>query len=419
MSRARVFYGWWIVLACGVIALFTWGLGFYGIGVYFEALQRLHGWRASVISAAVSLYYLAGAAGMIVVGGVIDRHGPRPVLTYGALAMAAGVVLLGRIDAPWQLFAVCLLLSTGWSSLASTAITSTLVPWFRRRQGLATTLALTGASAGGIVIVPLLVHLTQRLGFASATMVAAAALLLVVLPLVALVIRRRPADLGLHPDGEAPDAGRPHDVEVPAERRWSRGETLRAARFWTLAVPFALALLAQVGFIIHQIAFLAPSLGATRAAWVVSETTVAALLGRAGAAVLADRMERRTLSAAIFAVQALGLALMAAAPGAPWAVYAGSAAFGLGVGNVITLPPLVAHAEFGAASFGVVFGLVAAAMQLGVAAGPSVVGLLREAAGDYRTALWVLVAVDAVATAGVLLGRGRGRERLGNRFPIA
>jgi MFS family permease len=141
---------------------------------------------------AVTLYYALSAGCLVMVGGLIDRHGPRGVLAYGVVTMAAAVALLGVITAPWQLFAVYVVMATSWSCLSSTGLSSTLLPWFGRRQGVAMTLALTGASVGGMVLVPILVALTQRRGFAFATAAVAAALVAVGLPLVPLVIRGRP-----------------------------------------------------------------------------------------------------------------------------------------------------------------------------------------------------------------------------------
>jgi len=94
-----------VVVACGIIASLSWDLGFYGLGVYLHALNREHGWSAGLISVAVTVYYTL-SAGLVVVGGLIDRHGPRGVVTYGVVTMAGAVALLGAITAPWQLFAV-------------------------------------------------------------------------------------------------------------------------------------------------------------------------------------------------------------------------------------------------------------------------------------------------------------------------
>jgi MFS family permease len=398
-----IYRGWQVVIACGILATFSWGLGFYGLGVYLHALSRRHGWSAGLISLAVTVYYALSGVGLVWVGGLIDRHGPRAVLAYGVVTMAVAVALLGRITAPWQLFAVYLLLATAWACLSLTGISSTLLPWFGRRQGLAMTLALTGASVGGMVLVPILVALVQRHGFPVATATVGVAFLLIGLPLVLGVIRGRPTAAEVAGEMEASGAAGTAGNGTRPSREWTRHEVLREPRLWTLMVPFALSLAAQVGFLVHQISVLEPHVGESHAALTVSVTTIAALIGRIGLGLLADRVDLRALSAVNIGAQGVALAVMAAWPG-PAVLVGGSLVFGLGVGNLITLPPLLAREEFGARSFGTVFGIVAAAVQAGVAVGPGLVGLLRDALGSYPPALWCLVGLECIAA--VSLGWG-------------
>jgi MFS family permease len=399
-----LYHGWLVVVACAVIATFSWGLGFYGLGVYLHALGQLHGWSPGLISLAVTVYYALSAGCLVVVGGLVDRRGPRAVLTYGVLAMAAAVALLGVITARWHLFAVYVLMATGWSCLSSTGLSATLLPWFGRRQGLAMTLALTGASVGGMVLVPILVALHQGHGFRFATAAVSLALLAIGLALVWLVIGPRPTAAQVAAELGRDAARGPAAEDVSASREWTRRDALREPRLWTLMGPFALALAAQVGFLVHQISVLDPHLGESRAALTVSATTVAALVGRIAIGVLSDRVDLRRLSAANIGAQGLALAAMAAWP-SPGVLVGASLVFGLGVGNLITFPPLLARREFGARSFGIVFGLVGAATQAGVALGPGLMGLLHDALGGYQTALWCLVALEAAAAVSVLGGR--------------
>ncbi len=286
------------------------------------------------------------------------------------VTMAGAVALLGVITAPWQLFAVYLVMATSWACLSSTGLSSTLLPWFGRRQGVAMTLALTGASVGGMVLVPILVALTQRRGFAFAPGALAAALLAIGLPLVHVVIRDRPS-----PADVARELARDGAPAFPRERgltdrTWTRQQVLRVPRLWT---------------------------------------TVAALPGRIALGVLADRVDLRALSAVNIGAQGAALAAMAAWP-TPATLVGASLVFGLGVGNLITFPPLLAaREEFGPRSFGTVFGLLSAATQVGVALGPGLMGLLHDVLG-YRSALWWLVALEAVAAVSVLAGRAAPRD---------
>jgi MFS family permease len=161
---------------------------------------------------------------------------------------------------------------------------------------------------------------------------------------------------------------------------------------------------AQVGFIVHQISLLEPHLGESCAALTVSATAVAALLGRIALGVLSDRVDLRDLSAFNIGAQGVALVVMATWP-SPAIFVAASLVFGLGVGNLITLPPLLAREEFGQRSFGTVFGLVAAPAQVGVALGPGLMGVLHDALGSYRPVLWCRVGLESLAVAAMLWGK--------------
>src|SRR5256885_436417 len=101
---ARYFYGWDVVAATFVMAVGSFGVGFFGIAVYLAALQRIHGWSATTVSAPVTVYYVAGALLTAVIGDVYARLGPRVVVTAGSVAMAVGFAALGVVTQPWQLY---------------------------------------------------------------------------------------------------------------------------------------------------------------------------------------------------------------------------------------------------------------------------------------------------------------------------
>ena len=190
-GRANLYHGWRVVGAAFVIALFGWGLGFYGAGIYLLALETRHGWSTDAIAPAISLYYVLGATLIAFTGRLFDRFGPRRVVVAGATAMACGLVLLAHASQPWRVYGGFAVMSLGWASMSGAAINIIVAPWFEARRGLAISLALNGASAGGIVIAPALVVLIGRLGFAAAVEIAAVLMLVVLLPMVALLLRRK------------------------------------------------------------------------------------------------------------------------------------------------------------------------------------------------------------------------------------
>jgi MFS family permease len=404
--RVRYFYGWNVVGATFVMALFSFGLGFYGLSVYVAMLQRLHGWSAAAVSAPVTVYYVAGALLTASVGDLYERFGPRAMVAGGSVAMAAGVAALGVVTQPWQLYPTLLVMSVGWGAMSGAAINIILAPWWERRRGLVVSIAFNGATLGGVIIAPVLIPLIDMLGFTRA-LATAALVLLIVLPAVAAgVMRRGPEVFGLGPEG-APLAS-PLRSPRCGGRRWP-ADTLRTWRFWSVSAPFALGLAAQVGVLTHLVALVTPALGTHGAARAVSTTTAAAMLGRLLTGFVVDRLNRRHVASATLVIQIVGLALLGWAPSTV-SVYVGCALFGLGVGNLTTLPGLILAVEWPPQRFSALVGLVVGINQFTFAFGPSLVGVMRDWAGTYGPALGACTALQAVAAAMILLGPERGRS---------
>ncbi len=394
--------GWPAVLACFCVATFAWGFGFYGQSVYFAALQQLHGWPASLIASATTTYYLAGAVFLTQVHRAIAWLGPRMLLMCGTVILGLGVIGLSLTFAPWQLYICSIVMAVGWSVTTTTAIATTLAEWFDQRRGLAISLALNGASTGGFVIAPLLVQLDHRIGLVSGVLLLVPAALAVVLPVIV-------AGIGPIPTGHAARVVRGsvqanQRNDLPAFARQSQAFLNR--RFWSVSLPFALALAAQVGFIVHQVAFLLPHLGSAGTGTAIASTAIAATAGRLALAIVIDRLHQRRVSAASFASQAAGLALMLLLPDQPWALYLGSIVFGLSVGNVITLPTLIVQQEFAAQSFGMVLGLSSMVGQAVLSFGPTLLGLARDLTGGYSAALILCIGLQVVASVMILVPAG-------------
>ena len=126
--------------------MWSWGLAFYGLGVYLASLSRQHGWSISAISVAITAFYLMGAGATASVGTAMRRFGAHRVVVGGVFAMAVGVAALGSIDRLWQLYAALAAMALGWACMSGAAINILVAPWFIRQRGVAVSLALTGAN---------------------------------------------------------------------------------------------------------------------------------------------------------------------------------------------------------------------------------------------------------------------------------
>jgi MFS family permease len=387
-QKAEFRRGWRAVLACFCVAIFAWGFGFYGQSVYLAELHRLRGWPTSVIGAATTVFYLAGALLVPFVQRTLDRVGARGLLAGGVLIIGAGALWFASASAEWQLFAAGLVMAVGWAGTSTTAIATTLALWFDRRRGFAISLALNGASASGFTVAPVLVLLSQTIGLRFAVEDAVLIGWAILFPLIFWCARRDPA--------AAVTTSR-------AGTRVGQSGALRDAHFWSVALPFALAIAAQVGFIVHMVAFLLPLLGRNGTSVAVTCSSLSAMVGRLALGGVIDRLPRRGTSAVCFLSQALGLGLLLIWPGSEAAVYTGIVLFGLSVGNVITLPTVIVQAEFPAASFGTIIGLSGAIGQFALAFAPGLFGILHDATGDYATVLVICMALQG-SGALILLG---------------
>jgi predicted MFS family arabinose efflux permease len=334
---------------------------------------------------------------IVFVSEAIRIFGPRNCLLAGVFAMAAAAVLIGRATEPWQLYAADAVFAFGWAGTSLGVITNTLGLWFDKKRGMAISLALNGASFGGIIGVPLLVLAIGRFGFSGAMMSAAAVMLASMVPVILIFVGRPPS--------------RPVEMELAAPEAPSapgiRALALRDTAFLTVTIAFALVLFAQVGFVVHLIAFLDPVIGREHAAVAVAVLTAMAVVGRVLFSTVIDQLNQRLASALSFASQAVALAIIINSRN-EMLLIAACALFGFSVGNLITLPSLIVQREFDPRSFGVLISLITAINQVTYAFGPGIVGLLRDASGSYALPFYGCIALE-LAAAVLIMVRGSSR----------
>jgi len=397
---ARVFYGWWIVAACLVIAVLSWGLGIFGVGVSIYAITQTRGISVGAVSTAFTVSAILSAIATFFVGPLIDRYGPRVVMAFGAITMAAGLALIGQVQTLAHAYGAFILSGLGNACLSVTAITAAISPWFEKHQGRAMSSAMLGASVGGMSSTPILIFGVEKIGFPATMLWSAGLLLAIVLPLALFVMKKSPSELGLYPDGE-PSRARSEQAQP---RSFSRAEAIKTAAFISLVVAFSLGLGVQVGFLTHHVTLSVPLLGASGAAFIVSITAVAAFLGRVALARWADQVDLRVTSAIVLCVAAVSLETIAALP-LVWVLIGASVVYGLTTGNVTSLSPIIVRREFGAAAFGAINGAAWMVIGIACALGPVLFGWLYDWFGGYTVALHIAAALDLVAAAIVYAGR--------------
>lgn len=424
------FFGWRVVWSAFALAVFGWGIGFYGPSVYLHAVAERTGWPLTLVSNAVTVHFLVGAVVVARLPALYRRFGVQTVTRAGATLLAGGVLGWALANAPWQLFAAAFLSGAGWVTMGAAAVNAIIAPWFVRARPAALATAYNGASIGGVIFSPLWVALIEQIDFVAAAIVVGVVMILAVWTISSLVLSLTPSHLGVGPDGDAPDI-------APATPTSSDACHLAGSALWlnrsflTLATGMALGLFAQIGILAHLFSVLVPALGAQAAGLAMGMATACAIVGRTAVGWLMPvGADRRAVAAWSYAIQAAGSVLLIISMGQriPLMLLA-VVLFGAGIGNATSLPPMIAQVEFFKEDVPRVVSLIVAIGQGTYAFAPALFGVLRSLEpGAWRlsggTALMfgVAIVIQFSAIACFLAGRRTcpdQKSRLISRSTIA
>jgi MFS family permease len=407
--RGRVHYGWVVVTVTFLTLLAAAGIRSTP-GVLMIPLEREFGWTRATVSFAVSVnLFLYGLSGPFAAG-LMERLGLRRVMVTSLALVATGVGLTTLMTKSWQLALLWgVVVGLGAGTMATVLGAMVANRWFTERRGLVLGLLTASAATGQILFLPLLASMVVHLGWRSAVLLVAV-VGLVVLPLVALLMRDHPRDIGLRPFGEPADAPiRPRAAGAAAAAPLvGLAIGLRSRNFWLLAGSFFICGLSTNGLIgTHLIpASMEHGIPEVTAASMLASIGVLDILGTTVSGWLSDRWDNRYLLCWYYGLRGLSLLFL---PYAFGSAYLGLAAFAVfyGLDWVATVPPTarLAADTFGRENVGIMFGWIAAAHQLGAATAAYGGGLLRTWLGDYQVT-FVSAGLVCLIAAGLVLRIG-------------
>ncbi|MBW1775561.1 MAG: MFS transporter, partial [Deltaproteobacteria bacterium] len=372
-------------------------------------LRAEFGWSKGTVSSAVTLFLLVTAISGSLIGGIVDRYGPSPTLLLGSLCMGLGFVILSGVHELWQLYAVYVLIAIGFSATHSVPISTLISNWFIKKRGIAMSVAMTGLSLGGVIVVPVASYLLHLLGLRGALPFFGIAICVVIVPIALFLVKKSPSVMGLFPDNAPP---RHNDGQQTKARPamssqmtiWTRRQAMGTKAFWSIVLAFFLVLSGQVTFMIHVVSFLSPTLGPAAAATAVSIMTGTSFCGRLLVGSFVDRVDKRVIAIVCFLIQ--GGALFTIAQSSPVVTtYLCVIAFGLTMGNIIMLQSLFIGECFGMVSFGRISGLVMLFTSSGSAFGPMIAGILFDVTRSYKAGFTFFALTYAIACGLVLYAR--------------
>jgi MFS family permease len=402
-APGRVFRGWWVVVGVFVMLTVAAGVGFYGLSVYLRALTVEQGFSVGAVSGATAVFFLVSGLVGLPVAAVIARRDARPLIAGGAVACAGALLLLGSADHVWEVYVAHAVFGAGFAASSLVPGTTLVTRWFARRRSVALSVASTGLSFGGVVLTPAIAVLVRDHGLAAVTPWLALLFVIGIVPVTALLLQPSPEAVGLQPDGDpAPLPGAPVAVPGPLA-----GEAARTRFFVAVTAAHLLAMLAQVGGIAHLFNLTGERATVGLAAAVVQVLAFSSLAGRLLGGVVAARVSMRGLAIALMVMQAGSLVLLAVADGAVGLLTA-TVLFGVTVGNLLMLHPLLLAERFGVRDYARIYSRSQLVATFGVAAGPAVIGVLHDALDGYGAA-FTLAAAASLLAAGVLAVSGPTR----------
>jgi MFS family permease len=385
-ARPAIFYGWVIVATTFLIALVTVG-GRSAFGVFVVPMSEEFGWSRSTISLAAALGFLVNGLSQPFVGQLFDTLGGRKVILASLATFGVTTVLLATtFHILFLIMVFGVIMSIAWSGTSLTITSALLTRWFQRRRATVLSLSTAGASAGGLLLVPLAMAVLQRTDW-RLTWVALGVLVLVVAwPLAYFFLWNDPADLGLLPDGDQTSAdgsqGNPTRAAGPLEAESWR-VALRSWPFWQLSGAYCVCGFTTAILTTHFIPYaidrgFTPSTAAT-ALGVMNGLNVVGVIVMG---MLADRCGRKNLLALVYTARGGAYALLLLAPD-PWGLWGFAAIAGFSYWATAPLTTSLTADVYGVKTLGTLSGVTFLVHQVGGSASIQFAGLMRDLTGSY------------------------------------
>ena len=386
--------GWKIVASLFAVLFVVWGGGINTGAVFFPALLKHFGWTRAHLATIGSAGALAAGLVGPLVGGLVDRFEARRVMMGGAAVTALAFVFASRVNSYFPLLIAQLVIAVGVT--AATIIPCSLIVsnWFGARRGLALGVTFAGTSIGGMSMTLVSNYAIAWGGWRSGYVTLALPMILVVIPLVLLTVRSRPARQASAVLPTQPYAS----LVLPG---LEIGEAIRTRSFWLISAAQFLYACSIAGAGLHLIAFLT-GVGYTTnfAAGVLSAIFFLTSVGKLAMGLFADRVSARVALSINFAFSMIGTAMLIGATHTG-ALLGYVIFYGLTVGAPLVLMPMVMTESLGLRRLGSVMGITGMFATVGAAIGPVLAGHIFDVSGSYNTAFIVFVAMWLAASVSI------------------
>ena len=403
MGSNKLFYGW-VIVGVSIVGLATgWAaIGVFSFGAFIKPIELEFGWSRGEISVAQAVINLTGIAIAPVLGILVDRHGIRKVLLPSALMLGLLTASLYFLTASlWHFYAVWFLIAVLGCAAAPLSYSAVIVNWFDRRRGIALGIGLAGVGLGAALIPPFSQAMISNFGWREAYLGLGALVVFIGVPILFLFLRNSPQEMGLLPDG---DDASTSSAESRVIAGFSLRETTRQRPFWLMVGMFLCVGMVVTSIIIHLHPMLVErGIDPAKAAKGQAILGLSLIFGRVFAGYLMDRFFAPYVSIAFMMGPAIGIAILASGvSGTP--VFIAIVLVGLAIGAEFDVMGYLTSRYSGLLVYGLIFGLLFSAFELGAAIGSVALGFCHDLTGEYTIALWAMsgLALLSCVLAGLL-----------------
>ncbi len=402
-SKFKLFYGWYIVVASLVLAAYNSSIFSYGWTAFVSPIVATFGWSMTQLSLASSLRSIETGVFNPIWGTVVDRWPPRRLMLFGVISTALGVFCLSQTKNLAMYYVGFLIMGTGSSLVIGILPQTVIARWFRKDFGKANGLFYMGAGLGGVAV-PLVVTMIDRITWQTTLVYAAIGFLLLGIPL-AFVIRSRPADYGLLPDGKASDAASGSGPARASDFGTGVKEALKMRAFWHLCVVTLFQNATVSTVMLYGMPYLTGfGMDRATASRVVMLYTLASLFTRIPLGMLSDIFKKSYTVALSVALQSAGLFVfwLIGSTSPFWLILLFAITYGVGLSGVMALRAPILAEYFGTRNFGTIFGLTSVFVTLASVVSPPLAGLIYDTYHNYKAWWLVLVAFGVLALIAIL-----------------
>lgn len=386
-NNKKIFYGWWIVLAALVgLAVSPAPVAFYSLGVLMQPLSEIHGWSRSEISLAATLLTIAIILATPVIGAMVDKVGPKKVLIPSMLGFALCLFLLAFANSLVSFYLLYFFMGLICAGANSLAYMRLLSSWFDRKRGMIIGIASAGMGVG-FALIPMLTQYLIDMGNLRYAYSGLGILILVSgIPMVSLLVKDKPSDLGLTMDGAVMD-------DAPPDNQNTAGifakEALRTPQFWIIIAIFVLGSGTAYAINLHLVSIIrSMQHNSDLAITAASLIGVMMIIGRVGAGYCYDKIYVPHVTSAVFLSATCGAALLASGLPGTWVIVA-SILVGLCSGAEADALAILVSRYFGLLEYGKIYGHIFCASLIGASLFPYILGLGYELFGSYSQVLYI------------------------------